>query len=248
MTRQFRRSEANQEGGRRPGEGRFLGSLHLQLWTRIGAINREAFGSPHLCGRNVAPRTTLRAHHATLMFPRLCRINAAILARFMESLHDPAVAHWDHELGGVPLLAPASWSAAALCRFRGVTGSLGTFVTTNRAKSAWPKRDRSPALHDAGARIGGPTLCHFVTLLFHPQFSRKVEQQSNQVTKGKRKQRRRRESARLCAAALCRFPARQFVGLGEPGMAAGRSENPRGLAHSKTWRHFGRFMDRVRSG
>jgi hypothetical protein len=45
------------------------------------------------------------------------------------------------------------------------------------------------------------------------------------------------------AAALCRFPARQFVGLGEPGMAAGRSESARGLAHSTTWRHFGRFME-----
>src|ERR1043166_127146 len=37
--------------------------------------------------------------------------------RFMESLHDFEIAHRDHEPISAPVFAPASWTAAVLCRF-----------------------------------------------------------------------------------------------------------------------------------
>src|SRR5436190_1665636 len=68
------------EGGRRPGEGRFMESL-LSFFACIGTMNHPLTRPPGTLSPSEGERDGVRG-------------------RFMESFHDSSIAHWDHERWG----------------------------------------------------------------------------------------------------------------------------------------------------
>ena len=88
----FRTHTATRRQGCRRSQFRFMGSLDLQLWTRIAAMNRGVWEADPCLSAEIGRTQSAGKSSGSVSSKSLCSI-----LRFRESFHDIGIAHRDHE-------------------------------------------------------------------------------------------------------------------------------------------------------